>query len=47
MAGLELRVLEQGSEPTHQALSDGILVAGISSKGPLDFFRGTNKIRQT
>ena len=46
VAGLELHVAKQGSEPTHQALSDGILVAGISSKGPLDFLRGASKISQ-
>ena len=46
VTGLELDKNTQESEPTPQALSDGILVVGISSKGPPDFFRGTNKIRQ-
>ena len=35
---MELDKNTQESEPTPQALSDGILVVGISSKGPRDFF---------
>ena len=35
----------QESEPTPQALSDGILVVGISSKGEREPKTGTNKIR--
>ena len=46
VTGLESDKVEQESEPTPQTLSDGVLVVGISSKGPRDFFGGTSKIRQ-
>ena len=35
----------QEAEPTPQALSDGILVVGISSKGPRDLAGVENRIR--
>ena len=38
VAGLESDVVAQGSETTQQALSDGVLVVGISSKGEGEMF---------
>ena len=46
MTGLESDAHSQESEPTPQALSDGILVVGISSKRQRRDFRRTNKIPQ-
>ena len=45
VTGLELDKNTQESEPTPQALSDGILVVGISSKGPPDLPGVENRIR--
>ena len=45
MTGLESDADSQRSEPTPQALSDGILVVGISSKGPRDLAGVENRIR--
>ena len=47
VTGLESDAHTQESEPTPQALSDGILVVGISSKGEREPKTGTNKIRPT
>ena len=44
VTGLESDAVAQEPEPTPQALSDGILVVGISSKGQTRDFRRTNKI---
>ena len=45
VTGLESDAHTQESEPTPQALSDDILVVGISSKGEREPKTGTNKIR--
>ena len=45
VTGLESDDATQESEPTPQALSDGILVVGISSKGEREPKTGTGKIQ--